>query len=103
MNKVLYNTNNKDTENQNISINNRTYIELSGISKVESMNEYEFYIVSILGNILLRGEKLEMVELDINKGTLKIKGKIYSLEYTNETKKKSKSMLGKIFKWSMLN
>ena len=99
MNKVIYQNNNKDTENQNININNRTYIELSGVIKVESMNEYEFYIISILGNILLKGEKLEMVELDINKGTLKIKGKIYSLEYTNETKKKSKSILGKIFKW----
>ena len=36
------------------------------------MNEYEFYVISTLGNILLKGEKLEMLELDINKGILKI-------------------------------
>ena len=99
MNKILYQTNNKETDNQNIIINNRAYIELTGITKIESMNEYEFYVISTLGNILLKGESLEMIQLDIDKGILKLKGKIYSLEYTNEIKKKQKSMLGKIFKW----
>ena len=99
MNKILYQTNNKETDNQNIIINNRSYIELTGITKIESMNEYEFYVNSTLGNILLKGESLEMIQLDIDKGILKLKGKIYSLEYTNEIKKKQKSMLGKIFKW----
>lgn len=98
MNKVLYQSTTKE-ENQNININNRTYMELSGIKKIESMNEYEFYVISTLGNILLKGEKLEMLELDINKGILKIKGKLYSLEYTNDVKKKEKSLFGKIFKW----
>ena len=99
MNKVLYQQNNEKNENQNINIINRTFIELTGVTKIESMNEFEFYLITTLGNISLKGESLEMVQLDIDRGILKIKGKVHSLEYTNVIKKKQKSMLGKIFKW----
>lgn len=98
MNKVIYGSN-ELKESQNISIFNRTDIEITGVTKIESLNEFEFFVVTILGNMILRGLNLEMKQLDTNKGILQISGKIMSIEYTDEIKKKEKSFLGKIFKW----
>ena len=97
MNKVIYGSN-ELKESQNISIFNRTDIEITGVTKIESLNEFEFFVVTILGNMILRGLNLEMKQLDTNKGILQISGKIMSIEYTDEIKKKEKSFLGKIFK-----
>ena len=97
MNKVIYGTN-ELKESQNITLINRTDIEISGVSKIESLNEFEFFIITILGNMIVRGLNLEMKQLDTNKGILQITGKIISIEYTDEIKKKEKSFFGKIFK-----
>jgi len=101
MNKVIYGSN-ELKESQNITIINRAEIEITGVSKIESLNEYEFYVITILGNMIIRGLNLEMKQLDTSSGILQISGKIMSIEYTDEIKKKEKSFFGKIFKWSKM-
>ena len=50
-----------------------------------------------MGNILIKGESLEMIKLDTIEGNVSIKGKINSFSYTDIIKKED-NILAKIFK-----
>ena len=50
-----------------------------------------------MGNILIKGEDLEMVKLDTIEGNVSIKGKIDSFNYT-DIHSKEDSIFAKIFK-----
>ncbi len=82
-----------------IKILDRSFIHLSGISKIESFNNEEFLLESNMGNIHIRGKDLEVIKMDTNDGNVKIKGKIDSLHYVDgKIKKKEDSILSKLFK-----
>ncbi len=91
---------NNEQNNNIITLKNRKLLEIKGIKKLESLNPNEFYMSTSLGDLVVRGEDLEMQQLDIDKGNLWISGMIYSLEYLEDhkTKKTKQSILGKIFK-----
>lgn len=84
----------------NIQINERKGIIMNGIKKIENFNKEEFFIHSVMGYILIRGEELELIKLDTMGGTISIKGRINSLNYLEEGNKKIKkeSMISKLFK-----
>ncbi len=90
----------KQEQNNEIILKNRKQLEVRGLKKLESLNPNEFYMSTNLGDLLIRGENLEMQQLDIDKGNLWISGLIYSIEYLEEmkTKKNKQSFIGKIFK-----
>lgn len=94
---------NNEQNNNIITLKNRKSLEIKGIKKLESLNPNEFYMSTSLGDLVVRGENLEMQQLDIDKGNLWISGMIYSLEYLEEKvqKKTKQSIMGKIFKWSL--
>jgi sporulation protein YabP len=83
-----------------VQISERKTSFLTGIKKIESFDSNEFFIESIMGYILVKGEGLELVKLDTFQGNLSIKGKIDSLIYLEEGNKKVKteSILSKLFK-----
>lgn len=85
--------------NQNVILKNRSKLEISGIKKIESLNDEQFLIDTKLGLLLIKGENLEMQQLDIDKGNLWISGTVNLIEYIEETKKKEKTnFFGKVFK-----
>ncbi len=87
-------------QTQIVTLKNRKNLEITGIKKIESLNSEEFFIHTNLGDMLVRGEQLEMQHLDIEKGILWINGLVYSIEYVESLKKnKNKSsFMGKLFK-----
>ncbi len=91
---------NSDFKEQIISLNNRKRLEISGVKKLESLNKTEFFVDTILGLLLVRGEELEMQHLDIEKGILWIVGNISSISYLDEdtNKKKDEGFFKKLFK-----
>ena len=64
------------------------------------INKTEFFVDTILGLLLVRGEDLEMQHLDIEKGILWIIGRVSSLSYLDEdtNKKKDEGFFKKLFK-----
>lgn len=92
---------NKDAkEDHNIEINNRESIKLTGITKIESFDNSEFLISSIMGPIGIRGKNLEIVKLDTYQGTISIKGIINSLSYLEDGKRKKEgSIVSRLLKW----
>lgn len=91
---------NNELKEQILTLNNRKRLEITGVKKLESLNKTEFFVDTILGLLLVRGEDLEMQHLDIEKGILWIIGRVSSLSYLDEdtSKKKDEGFFKKLFK-----
>lgn len=84
--------------NHSINIVERKNILVTGVKKIESFDNEEFLMESIMGIILLKGENLEIVKLDTHDGVVSIKGNINSMIYDDGKKKDGDTFLGKLFK-----
>lgn len=83
-----------------LSIIDRNSINISGVNKVENFDKEEFILETVMGFMTIKGENLEMVKLDTIEGKVVIKGKVNSINYSENSKKKEKqeSMLNRLFK-----
>ena len=82
-----------------IKLNDRKKISLSGLKKLVRFDPEEFVMETNVGPLVLKGNNLEIVKLDIIDGNLQIKGKINSLVYLDgKDSKKDNSILAKLFK-----
>ena len=88
------------TFNHSISIIERKNIVITGVKKVDSFDNEEFLLETIMGYLAIKGEELEMVKLDTIQGTVTIKGFIKSFDYLDENNKKDKesSLISRLFK-----
>ena len=77
--------------NHGISINERQSIYLTGVIKIDSFEEEEFLLETNMGYLVIKGEGLEIIRLDTKDGIVSIKGRIISLSYLEDLKKKGKS------------
>ena len=84
----------------NISLVERKNITISGVKKIESFDNEEFIIETLLGLVVVKGENLEIIKLDTYQGIISIKGKINMLNYVDDSNKKNKedSILNRLFK-----
>lgn len=86
--------------NHNVNITGRKNINITGVKKIDNFDENEFLLETNMGNLLIKGEGLEIIKLDTYQGDVSIKGRIDSLTYTESLNKKQKneSVLSKLFK-----
>lgn len=94
MDKDIINT------NHSINITERKNIMITGVKKIESFDNEEFLLETIMGYIIIKGSGLEIVKLDTYQGNVSIKGVVNSLSYMENGKKKEKedNMFSKLFK-----
>ena len=78
------------TFNHGISISERKNIIITGVKKIDSFDNEEFLLETVMGYMDIKGESLEMVKLDTIEGNVVIKGKLNSLMYIENIKKKNK-------------
>ncbi len=93
-------SNSENNFNHSIQVNDRKSIFITGVKKLENFDNKEFFIDTVLGYVLIKGEELELLKLDTFQGTLSIKGKLLYLNYLDESGKKIKneSIFAKLFK-----
>ena len=85
--------------NHGISINERKLVYITGVVKIESFDEEEFFFFFNMGYLAIKGSGLEIVRLDTKDGILSIKGNVDSFSYFDNLKKNSKgSFMEKLFK-----
>ena len=91
---------NINTFNHSISLNERKNIMVTGVKKIESFDDHEFLMETSMGYLYIKGENLEIIKLDTFQGTVSIKGKLTSLNYMDDAKKKEneESVFAKLFK-----
>lgn len=86
------------TSSHSVSINERKNISVSGVKKIDSFDNEEFLMDTVMGYMAIKGEELEIVKLDTFQGNVVIKGKVNSLIYMDSGKKKEDGVFSKLFK-----
>lgn len=86
--------------NHGVTINERKNIVITGVKKIDSFDNEEFLLETSMGFMIIKGSELEIIKLDTYQGNVSIKGKVNSLNYVENLKKKEKeeSMFNKLFK-----
>lgn len=83
-----------------IALNERKNITISGVKKIESFDNEEFLIETLMGFVIVKGEQLEIIRLDTYQGNISIKGKINSITYIDDERNKEKEdgIFNRLFK-----
>ena len=83
-----------------IALTERKNITISGVKKIESFDNEEFLIETLMGFVIVKGEQLEIIRLDTYQGNIAIKGKINSINYIDDdkTKEKEEGIFNRLFK-----
>ncbi len=72
----------------NIVIEGREKISVSGVTEVESFNEQEVIMGTSLGRLTVHGDGLTMEKLSVDSGDVLILGSVDSLEYEDTAREK---------------
>ena len=82
-----------------VKMTNRRLLEIDGVKEVDSFDSEEFLLQTVMGYLVIRGENLQMKNLDVESGHVSIKGKIYEFSYLDEQHgEKAKGLFSKLFK-----
>ncbi|BAC12024.1 hypothetical conserved protein [Oceanobacillus iheyensis HTE831] len=82
-----------------VKINNRKDLEITGVKEVDSFDNEEFILETVMGYLIVRGQNLQLKNLDVTEGIVTIKGKIYELSYVDEQQQeKAKGFFSKLFR-----
>lgn len=89
-----------DTKPQELILQDRKRLSVSGIVKLVSLNEESFLLKTNKGMLLIEGKKLEMSNLDINTGNISIIGEVNSLVFIDKqnNKEEKEGFFKKLFK-----
>ena len=85
---------------QNIILENREKLTVTGVVDVLSFDDQIVIVETQLGLLTIKGEELRINKLSIDSLEVIIEGEIFNLGYSdaNVNKKNNGSLLGKIFK-----
>ncbi|UJL46497.1 sporulation protein YabP [Virgibacillus sp. NKC19-16] len=82
-----------------VKLNNRKNLEITGVKEVDSFDNEEFLLETVMGYLIIRGQNLQLQNLDVGDGVVSIKGKIYELSYVDEQQQeKAKGFFSKLFR-----
>jgi sporulation protein YabP len=77
----------------------RKLLDITGVKQVESFDNEEFLLETSMGFLAIKGQNLQMKNLDVEKGIVSIKGKIFDLVYLDEQHgEKAKGFFSKLFR-----
>ncbi|WP_284140753.1 MULTISPECIES: sporulation protein YabP [unclassified Virgibacillus] len=99
----FYNHNESTTrhteKDHQLKINNRKLLEITGVREVDSFDNEEFLLETVMGYLIVRGHNLQLKNLDVGEGIVSIKGKIYEISYMDDQhQEKAKGIFSKLFR-----
>ncbi|HLS08096.1 sporulation protein YabP [Lentibacillus sp.] len=90
---------NRTEKEHTVKVNNRKNLEITGVNDVDSFDNEEFLLETVMGYLIIRGQNLQLKNLDVSEGMVTIKGKVYELSYVDEHQQgKAKGFFSKLFK-----
>ncbi len=84
-------------KNQNIIIEDRNRMTISGVELVDSFNENTIILSTIKGGLSIKGEELNINKLNLDDGSVRVTGQINSVIYISK-EGAPKNIMAKIFK-----
>lgn len=93
------NHNKPPVQDHDVIMRGRRVLDITGVKQVESFDNEEFLLETVMGFLAIRGQNLQMKNLDVDKGIVSIKGKIFDLVYLDEQHgDKAKGFFSKLFR-----
>ncbi|NHM33501.1 sporulation protein YabP [Neobacillus terrae] len=93
------NTTKSTVPDHDVVMRGRKLLDITGVKQVESFDNEEFLLETVMGFLAIRGQNLQMKNLDVDKGIVSIKGKIFDLVYLDEQHgEKAKGFFSKLFR-----
>mgnify|MGYP001213162935 CR=1 FL=1 len=93
------NTAKKNVEEHDVIMRGRRLLDITGVKQVESFDNEEFLLDTVMGFLAIKGQNLQMKNLDVDKGVVSIKGKIFDLVYLDDQHgDKAKGFFSKLFR-----
>lgn len=80
-----------------VTVRNRKRMDMTSVKSIERFDQEEFLIQTSQGQLLIRGEELRIVHLDVDKGLLTLEGDVKALQYDDVESGLSKGLLHKLF------
>jgi sporulation protein YabP len=92
-------TNKGTMQEHDLIMRGRRLLDITGVKQVESFDNEEFLLETVMGFLSIKGQNLQMKNLDVDKGVVSIKGKIFEIIYLDEHhSEKAKGFFSKLFK-----
>jgi sporulation protein YabP len=86
-------------QEHDVIMRGRKLLDITGVKQVESFDNEEFLLETVMGFLSIRGQNLQMKNLDVDKGIVSIKGKVFDLVYLDEQHgEKAKGFFSKLFR-----
>ena len=85
-------------QNQNIILENRKSLSISGITDVDSFDEKTIVLYTQLGELTIQGRELHIDSMSVETGDMSITGDIWALVYGDKDKKGPRTALGRLFR-----
>ena len=82
---------------QNVIVENRKKINLSGVKEVESFDDETILLETTLGRMTIKGEGLHIENFNMQTGDLTANGKLHAVVYMSDVKN-SNGFLSRIFR-----
>jgi sporulation protein YabP len=94
------NTPNKGTiQEHDVVMRSRKLLDITGVKQVESFDNEEFLLETVMGFLAIRGQNLQMKNLDVEKGIVSIKGRVFDISYLDDHQtEKAKGFFSKLFR-----
>lgn len=97
-NTSFNNTSNLTNVIQNLVLENREKLNVSGVNDVLSFDDQVVIMETELGLLTIKGENLKINKLNIDTTEVIVEGKINNLTYSEQQAKSEGGIFGKIFK-----
>lgn len=85
-------------QNQNIILENRKNLSISGITDVDSFDEKEISLYTQLGELTIQGRELHIDSMSVETGDMTITGDIWAMIYGDKDRKGPLSAIGRLFR-----
>lgn len=88
------------SRNQNIILENREKLSVTGVEHVTSFNENTIILETIKGILTIKGNDLDMNKLNLDDGNVVVEGMVQAMMYSDKDSIGTKGVgfLGKMFK-----
>ena len=85
-------------QNQNLILENRKNLSISGITDVDSFDEKAICLYTQLGELTIQGRELHIDSMSVETGDRTVTGDIWAVVYGDKERKGPLSALGRLFK-----
>lgn len=85
-------------QNQNLILENRKNLTISGITDVDSFDEKAICLYTQLGELTIQGRELHIDAMSVETGNMTITGDIWAVVYGDKERKSPLTVLGRLFK-----